>query len=289
VRASAADALGARLAPANIAALAKASSDDFRLVRIRAANSLGAVPESSVPEKLRPQVAKATTELMESMTARPDDWSSHYNRGNFEMTRGQTAQAAAEFDTASRLQPTVLPPWVNAALAQNLLGHNDRAEASLRKALSLEPTNGAVHLNLGMLLAEMDKLTEAETAFRAAFKYDPHSAQAAYNLGVMLAKSHPAEALEWCRKAATLRPEEAKYSYTLAFYQEQQGQAADAAQTLEKLLAQEPSDPQPYALLAHIYEQQNKPEKVLSVYRRAAANAHLPEEARAQFEAALRQ
>ena len=44
VRASAAEALGQRLDPPNTAALCQAAGDDYRLVRVRAATALAAVP-----------------------------------------------------------------------------------------------------------------------------------------------------------------------------------------------------------------------------------------------------
>ena len=287
VRASAAEALGARLDPPNLAALLKAAGDDYRLVRVRAATSLAPIPEESLPEDQRAGVRAALADLMDSMKSRPDDMASHYNLGNFYMSRSQMPEAAAEFETASRLQPDALPPYVNVALAYNALGRNDRAEASLRRALRLDPTNAAANLNLAMLLAEMDKPAEAEQAFRTVLRSDPKSAQAAYNLGVLISKDRPAEALTWCEKAAVLRPEEPKYAYTLAFFQRQQGKTNEAAQTLEKLIDQAPANAECYGLLAQIYEEQNKPDAAEAVCRRAARNEKLSVEERRQFAARL--
>ena len=177
---------------------------------------------------------------------------------------------------------------MNAALAYNALGQNDKAEASLRRALSLEPTNAAANLNLAMLLAEMNKLGEAEQAFRAVLKADPKSAQAAYNLGVMLSKEHPVEAIAWCQKAAALRPDEPKYAYTFAFFQQQQGKTNEAVQTLEKLIGPAPAHAEAYALLAQMYEEQNKIAEAVSVCRRAVANEKLGEPQRARFQARVR-
>ena len=53
VRASVAEALGQRLDQPNTAALLKATGDDYRLVRVRAATALAAVPEDSLPEDQR--------------------------------------------------------------------------------------------------------------------------------------------------------------------------------------------------------------------------------------------
>jgi tetratricopeptide (TPR) repeat protein len=288
VRASVAEALGARLDQDNVMALLKAAIDDYRLVRIRAATALAPIPEQSLPEEQRAAVRQAMTELAASMNSRPDDMASHYNLGNFHMSRNQLPEAVAEFDIASRLQPDALPPYVNAALAYNALGQNDKAEASLRRALSLDPTNAAANLNLAMLLAEMNKLGEAEQAFRAALKADPKSAQAAYNLGVLLSKDRPAEAIALCQKATALRPDEPKYPYTLAFFQVQQGKTNDAVQTLEKLIDRSPPHAEAYALLAKLYQDEGKVTAAAAVYRRAAGNEKLSEQQRYVFENRLR-
>jgi tetratricopeptide (TPR) repeat protein len=241
VRASVAEALGERLDQANANALFKAAGDDFRLVRVRAAAALAGIPEERLPEEERPRVRDALAELMDSMKSRPDEMASHYNLGNFHMTRGQMPEAVTEFETAARLQPEALPPYVNAALAYNALGQNDKAEASLRHALRLDATNAAANLNLGMLLAEMGKMSEAEKAFRAAFKANPQSGQAAYNLGVLLTKDHPEEALDWCRRAATLRPDNPQYGYTYAFYLHRAGRLDQALQAIRSVRERHPA------------------------------------------------
>lgn len=287
VRASAAEALGQRLDQANVAALLKAAGDDYRLVRVRAATSLAPIPDESLPEDQRAPVRAALAELMDSMNSRPDDMASHYNLGNFHMSRSQMPQAIGEFETASRLQPDALPPYVNCALAYNALGQNDKAETSLRRALSLDPTNAAANLNLAMLLAEMNKLSEADQAFRVVLKADPKSAQAAYNLGILVSKDRPAEAISWCQKAAALRPDVPKYAYTLAFFQKQEGKTNDAIQTLEKLIEQAPPHAEAYALLVQIYEEQKNAAAALLVCRRAVSNEKLSEQERYRFQARL--
>jgi Tfp pilus assembly protein PilF len=216
------------------------------------------VPEDSLPERQRGQVRKAMAELIESMMSRPDDMSSHYNLANFYLGRGQPQPAAAEFETATRLQPDALPPYVNAALAYNALGQNDKAEASLRHALSLDPTNAAANLNLGMLMAEVGKMSEAEKAFRAAFKADPKSAQAAYNLGILLSKEQPAEALEWSRRSAELRPDNPQYGYTYAFYLYRAGQLDEALKTLRQVRQRFPNHEDSLSLERQLRQQQDR-------------------------------
>jgi tetratricopeptide (TPR) repeat protein len=265
VRASVAEALGERPDPANANALFKAAGDDYRLVRVRAATALAGIPEERLPEQERRRVRDALAELMDSMKSRPDDMASHYNLGNFHMTRHQMPEAVTEFETATRLQPDALPPYVNVALAYNALGQNDKAEASLRHALRLDATNAAANLNLGMLLAEMGKMSEAEKAFRAAFKANPQSGQAAYNLGVLLANEHPEEALEWCRRAATLGRDNPQYGYTYAFYLQRAGLLGQALQAIRSVRERHPAHEDSARLEQALLQEQQAADKKQSL------------------------
>ena len=75
---------------------------------------------------------------------------------------------------------------------------------------------------------------------KAALKADPQMAQAAYNLCVITSKDRINEAVNWCRLAATLRPQEPRYAYTLAFYINQEGDRSEAVRILKALLEKYP-------------------------------------------------
>lgn len=284
VRAAAVEALGEHPRPEHIPAALAAVRDDYRLVRVRAAAALaGQPPEAFAPDD-RAAVAAATAEYLASLQVRPDDSQSRYNLGNYHLERQDFARAIAEYDAASRFLPQSLPPHVNRALAYAALGQNEQAEANLRRALAIDPANAAVNLNLGMLLAEQGKLREAEQALRTALKSDPLSAQAAYNLGVMLAAQQPEESLQFCRLAATLQPQEARYGYTFAFFLNQQGKVAEAIPVLEAVLRLEPNSAESYVLLGAIYERSRRIAEAIAVYQRGSANARLPANERGMFE-----
>ena len=100
------------------------------------------------------------------MQARPDDWASHANLGNFYMDGRDFAAAAACFETASKLEPRQVGPMVNASMAYSNLHENDKAEQCLRQALKMNPANAAGNFNLGLLLAEQGHMPEAEQALR---------------------------------------------------------------------------------------------------------------------------
>jgi tetratricopeptide (TPR) repeat protein len=288
VRSTAAEALNGYPTAESLRSLATATGDEYRLVRVRAATALAAVPPDRFQDVYRAQVRRATSELMASLRALPDDYASHYNLGNIHMERRDHEQALGSYHTAIKLRPDFVPPYVNMAFVYNATGENEKAEASFRRALTLDPNSPVAHLNLGMLLGELKRPKEAEQAFRAALKADPNSAAAAYNLGVLLAEDRPEEGLDWCRKAFRLRSNEGKYGYTYAFFLHQRGEIGRAIAVLEGVVSRQVPYADAYALLGSIYVKQGKPSKAAGVYRAAQANKGLDPRTRQAFGAMIR-
>ena len=141
--------------------------------------------------------------------------------------------------------------------------------------------------NLGLVKGEKQELAAAENYLKAAFKADPQLAAAAFNLCVLTAPDRPSEALEWCRKATALRPQEPKYAYTLAFYQRESDDTAGAAATLETLIMRVPAYADAYLLLADVYGQQGKKDEAVKVYNRALAVEGISPKAREYIKSRL--
>ena len=287
VRAAAAQTLDGYNTTESVDALAKATCDEYRLVRVRAASGLSAIGTEQLPVKHQAAVKLATIELLKSLEAHPDDYASHYNLGNFHMRRGDNEKALSSFQTAIKLRPDFMPPYVNIAFVHNSMGHNDKAAASFRKAIALDPNNVVSHLNLGMLLGEMNRSKDAEKAFRSALTADPNSAVAAYNLGILLASDQPSESLQWCRKAYLLEPDEGRYGYTYAFYLFQKGEVEEAITILADMVNRNVPYADAYVLLATIYIQTEEPDKAIDVYSSAYRNMKLTQQERDNFRTAL--
>ena len=124
---------------------------------------------------------------------------------------------------ALKMEPHAALALVNQAMAYARMGDNQKANDALQKALKINPDSAAANFNMGLLKAEQNDLTAAERYLRAALKADPQMAQAAYNLCVMLMKDRPDEAMDFCQKAAELRPDQPRYAFTLAFYRATEG------------------------------------------------------------------
>ena len=286
VRAAAAQTLDGYVTSESVRTLAKATSDEYRLVRVRAATTLSDIDIELLPSEYQASVKHATTELLEALGAHPDDYASHYNLGNFHMRRRDEGKALASYQTAIKLRPDFVPPYVNIAFVHNSMGHNDKAEQAFRKAIALDPNNAAVHLNLGMLLGEMKRPKDAEKAFRATLRADPNLAAAAYNLGVLLAPSQPSESLQWCRKAYLLRPNEGRYGYTYAFYLFQKGAVEQAMTVLTDMISRNIPSGDAYVLLATIHLQRGESDKAFDVYSSAYQNTQLSVQERESFRVA---
>jgi tetratricopeptide (TPR) repeat protein len=176
---------------------------------------------------------------------------------------------------------------VNASMAYAQMGEKGRAEKSLAQAIKIAPDNAAAHFNLGLLQAEQNRVKEAERELRQAIRLDPKLAAAAYNLCILTAKDRPAEALSWCRQAAALNPQEPKYTFTLAFYQKEQGDLKGATGTLQELLRRRPGFTEGYLLLAEINFQEGERSQAEAVLREALQVESLAPRDRARLAAAL--
>ena len=287
IRSSATQALQANITPEVAMALLEATRDEYRLVRVRAASSLSALPPGALDEVNSQSLAAAADEFKASMQSRPDDALSHYNLGNFYLNQGKNEEAAASYEIAISLRPDLLPPYVNVAQVYGILGQEPRAEARLREALRIDPDSVAANLNLGLLLGGQGRIREAQEALRAALTADPELAVAAYNLAVLLAEINLEESLEFSRRAADLDPTEPRYDYTLAFFLRQANRHSEAITTLEDTVSRHPAYADAFVLLGQLYEETNRLDDARSFYLRALEVPQLPDEAKYQLAARL--
>lgn len=280
VRGAAADLLAYRRdEPANRDALLAGCRDDYRLVRVRSAIALSGAPLDGIAPEARTAFDKALAEYRASLDCRPDEWSSHYNLGNLHLDTGAPALAIPAFQTAVRLAPEQLMPWVNGAMAHARSGNMAASETWLRSALQRDPTNAVACFNLGLAVAERGDLAEAEKLLRQAVKSDPRMAEAAFNLGVLLGRRDAGAGADWTAKAAALRPGDGRYAYTHAFYLHRAGRADEARVVLEALMATAPVNPDAAILLGGIHEAAGRREEARRAYERALESPALTVEA----------
>jgi thioredoxin-like negative regulator of GroEL len=219
VRSAAAALLSDNLSDAeSVRALCRALDDPLRVVRVQAALSLAAYPRRLLDAETQARLTRAEAELLTMFNARPDDWASHYNLGNYRLARGDAKGAMDAYALAMRMRPDAVMPHVNAAVLVAQQGRPQEAIGYLQTAWKASPENGAVNLNLGLALAEANDLARAERHLRTAMKDPQCRAQAAYNCAVIVGARNPSEAADLCRVAVESEPGNAKYAETLDYY-----------------------------------------------------------------------
>jgi len=233
-------------------------------------------------------VEAATKEYLDSMLSRPDQWNSHYNLGNYYLGRGAFKPAISSYETALKMEPRAELAMVNKAMAHARMGDTENAHEALKKALQTAPESAVVNFNLALVEAQGNDLQGAEKHLRTAFNADPQMAEAAYNLCVILSKDRLDEAVNYCKKAVEIRPHQPRYTYILAYYQQQNGDLSGASTVLERLLAAYPFYADGYLLLGSIYEKQGKRTEAAKTYDRGLAPNGMPERYRIQMKLRLK-
>lgn len=284
LRAAAADGLSMALTNEALAVLLTAAQDSQRVVRVAAAAALSAYPESMFSEAGLSIRDDVFVEYKASMITSPDSWSAHYNLGNFESRIGETADAIRSFERASLLEPEVVGPYVNASLAHSLSGDQHMAEMALQKALDLEPNNSAVNVNYGLLMGEMSRFDEAKRAYLRALESDDQLVTAAYNLSVIYSQEgNQQAAIKYAGMASEIRPKEARYPYTYAFFLNQKGEKKKAIGVLEQTILRSPEYFDAYLLLERIYMDQGMKNAAKLMYSKAAKREDVSSEVKHAF------
>ncbi len=238
--------------------LAPLLQDPARWVRSEAAARLAGAPAQRLPEAMRGPWADALAEYEAGQRYMSDLPSGPYNLGNLYTTLGRTRDAESQYRRAISIDDQLFLARANLAMLLAVNGRGEEAERLLREAHAQQPGNAGIAFNLGLLLAERGDRDGAEKMLRTAIRADPGMAPAALNLAVLVGERNPDEAVPLARKALELRPGDARYAWTLGYYQSRAGDLEGAAATLEALIVAQPGHADAYPLLADIYARQGR-------------------------------
>ena len=291
VRSTAATSLHYDFSPEATTLLLKAASDEFRVVRIRAAAALLGRDISGYSDAERSAYEAAHAEYWNSLVIWPDRWSTHYNQGIYFDQIGESDKALAAYEKAMDLRDDVIQPMINASMVYARAGDSTNAYKLLQAAVDIEPENPMVNFNIALLEAELGHMEACEQFLRTALASDPHMAQAAFNLGVLLCRAGKAEGLKQLRSAALLMPENWDYTSSALYFLGQQKKADEAELLLKEVIATQRAAPEAYFALAGNYQKEGRTAEAIDIYRKARQSEHLPMNAKryaTQMETALR-
>lgn len=109
-----------------------------------------------------------------------------FHLGNKSLEQAAYAQAAALYEEAFELDPSLAEALNNLGSSLSYLGRYDEAEQCFRQAMTIKPTFPDPYANLGVLLRQKSYLQDSETLLRRALKLKPNDLDARTNLGLTL-------------------------------------------------------------------------------------------------------
>lgn len=264
--------------------LSELVSDEYRVVRLNAAFALSSYSRDFLNKIEMPEISDAMDEYEKSLVARPDDWSAHYNLGNYYGNINEPQKAIKAYNTSLKIYPEAIMPMVNAGFVYSVMGDYNRAEELFTRALSYAPDHEAAMLNLALLYGETGKNELAKQYFSRLLDVSEKNAVAAYNLAILESENDISLSLELSKKAMEWEPGNMKYAYTHAFYLFQSGQTEPAIMMLETIIDENPLFMDAYFLLSNILMANSQVDEALALIRKALENENLGEEQRGMLQ-----
>ncbi len=141
----------------------------------------------------------------------------HFNKGTILLKSDRPEAALPALLEVVRLQPGILPGYLNLAATYRSLGDDQQAIICLQEALKKHPDEIDLRRNLATLLAQQGRFSEAIEHFRSLVRAVPDDAQGHLQLAHALkAVASLAEAEKHLRRALALAPGLAEARHALA-------------------------------------------------------------------------
>lgn len=267
----------------NRSRLFNALNDSLQVVRMAASAALAMIPPDMLTQVEREMLTPHLEGYKKSLIVRLDEWSAHYNLGNFYLVQQKLDDALKSYNVSIAINKESVLPLVNAGYTHSLLGNYDEAEKKLRDALVLEPGNESANLNLALLLGELKRMDEAEDVFREILHNNRSSAVAAFNLSIIVSSRDISECLTFGKNAVENAPRNSRYRYTYAYFLNQAERREEAISELTKVINETPGYVDAYGLLASIYQNAGKIKMAIALYKSASNEPQLPDDAKQYF------
>ncbi len=183
----------------NFTAVLKPLLDDpSRNVRVAAAWAMVATVD---PE------SKAGSELAHMLSLSADQPTGQMQLGQYEFSRGNTAEALVHFRKAVEWDSGSPPFHHDLAIALSSTGDTSGAIRELQAAIKLAPENADYHYKLALAWNEAGSLPNAIAALEKTVKLDPGMGRAWYNLAAAYSRNgNRANAMQAAQQAAALNP-----------------------------------------------------------------------------------
>lgn len=189
----------------------------------------------------------ALRRLQKVIAAHPDHPFAHGMMGEVLLTKGRFEEAEAAFETANRIKPDWVAPWLNRVSLHRARKDLSGAISLLETGRKANPKSTELRLLLASILSETGEVDRAIQLYESVLKDQPKSVVAANNLALLLAdhKGDP-KSLE---RALALSRDFEKYASnndlldTLGWIYAKTGQPKEAVRLLRRVVDSAPNHP----------------------------------------------
>ncbi len=163
------------------------------------------------------------------------------NLGNLHLQLADLEAAEGDFATALRLDRTWIVAYVNLADLHRQRGREDLCAQVLRTGLQQDPTSGELQHAMGLCLVRRDELPAAMVHLQRAAQLRPDLPRFSYTYALALdAAGKKVAAIEILQRAQQRHPWDRDLLYALATLQRDAGRRQQALGWAQKLLQLDP-------------------------------------------------
>lgn len=212
--------------------------------------------------------------LEKAVSINPDSATHRTLLGMIDMREGRGQSAERHLRRALELEPE--RDLTLAALADLLAATNRAREGQrlLERAIGRDGERPEVRMSLARIYAKMGRMGEATRQMSEAARVDPSSASAHAQLGMLyMMQEQPERAIVEASRALDLDPDLYDVRMHLAVLYHDVGRLAECERELKEAIARRPRDPEPYRLLAGLYDEQGRVEEAREVRDRIDSSA----------------
>jgi len=199
-------------------------------------------------------------------------------RGSALLGLEKYTEACPLFDRAIQVDQSYAPAFLGRARCEFNAGQATLAIASAKQATALDPDRLESWYLLGDLYRTMNQATEALAAYDQALKVRADDFDATtYKAMTLLSVKRMKEAETEIKRLNDMRPQSLVVKYLNAFLLHQQGENNEAANLLQQVLKENPSNPQAQLLYGTVNYAIKNDEIALSSFNKVLASADFPE------------
>jgi tetratricopeptide (TPR) repeat protein len=160
-------------------------ADPVKAIRIDAARLLAVIPQMSLSAAQRAQLARTTSEWVESQKEIADRPESAFNIATLRLDQGDAAEAEEGFRTSLKIDGDFVPTLLNLADLYRSESRDDEAESLLRRAVHVDPGNADAGYALALTQIRLNRRDDAARILRDVLRRTPDYANAAYALALL--------------------------------------------------------------------------------------------------------